>query len=147
LEEPDFVSTEGVADIDDVERVLHYHDEITATDHPCDVIYATPAAGQLPLALADRGFIFLGYDFGYYLSTWNCYSVLFNEVIFGSLQELRQYAVRVNESLLLPSLDVAAEVAATRSRLAKSEAGGALESLEEGECVDAIAIFGISGTG
>jgi hypothetical protein len=143
LEEPDFVSEDGVADVACVEKVLHYSRQI-ANKHACDVIYAACAMSDLPPALADKGFTFLGYDFGYYLSTWNCYSVLFNEVIYGSLPELRQYAVRLNESLLLPSLGVAAEIGATRNKLAPSEAGRRLESLEEGECFDAIAIFGTS---
>lgn len=46
---------------------------------------------------------FLGFDFGYYDAD-GCYSILFNEIIWGEVEPLSVFARRLNENLLFPDL-------------------------------------------
>jgi len=77
----------------------------------------------------------VGFDLGYFESEWSHFSVLLNEVIYGTDAHLRRFAEALNESLLVPSLEVARELIAKRSQLA---AVGA--DLEEGN-MEPMAIF------
>ena len=59
-----------------------------------------------------------GFDVGYFQSQWSHFSVILNEVVFGIHPELRLFASRLNEHLLLSSLESASELIAERKRLA-----------------------------
>ena len=70
---------------------------------------------------ASRAMKFLGFDYGY-LDDDGCYSLLFNEIIWGRLEPLRIFARRLNEHLLFPDLSWASDyfyVRATQVALGK----------------------------
>ena len=60
---------------------------------------------------------FLGYDCGYFESSFNKYSVLLNEVIFGEYDELRSFAGQLNEHLLFQSPEPPRFLAKARENL------------------------------
>jgi hypothetical protein len=62
---------------------------------------------------------------------FNCFSVLLNEVIFGSLPAMRQFSDKLNEYLLLPSEEAARTVVDVRNMFSRDTPE--LEDLEEGE--------------
>jgi hypothetical protein len=59
----------------------------------------------------------LGYDFGYFASPVDKFSVILNEVIFGQYEELRRFGSELNQHLLLPSYQTTRFLAAARSNL------------------------------
>ena len=128
---------EGLASCAQYSIVFTYY-ETVAKIYPCDLIHCelTPKSVSLPRDLPP-GFIFCGYDYGCYLSETNYFSSLFNEVIYGKYEVLRDYAKFLNEHLLLPSLDLVSRLDTSRRTLA--EEGADLET-EDGEIFAPIAV-------
>lgn len=79
---------------------------------------------------------FLGFDFGFYDDEYSVFSSIYHEAIHSSLLELREYASRLNDSLLLPT---EAEVAAYRETRDSLRENG--EDVEGADCYP-IAVFG-----
>jgi hypothetical protein len=91
--------------------------------------------------VVQNDFIFLGYDYGNYISEDNYYSVIFNEITFGQGQHetLREYTKYLNKNLLFSSLDHISALEKTRIEL---RMGGAhLEDEYQGEEFQPIAVY------
>jgi hypothetical protein len=78
-------------------------------------------------SVRPAGWSHAGFDVGYFQSQWSHFSVILNEVVFGVHPELRLFASRLNEHLLLSRLESASELIAERKRLAA--AGKDLEAV------------------
>jgi hypothetical protein len=125
----------GLASADQEDAVKAYY-RTAKKMYQCDFVYL-----QLNTAMnapIPPDFQLCGYDFGYYLSEHNKYSVLFNEIIYGQYDLLRIYARFLNQHLLLSSLDIIESIVRTRTQLLN--AGADLETLEEDETLQPIAI-------
>lgn len=109
----------GMAPIERYDEVLAYYDLIR-NDRRCEIIYIMQY-GTAPSDLPD-GYTFCGYDYGYYLSEDNYYSIIFNEVIFGRYQALRDYIDTLNDNLLLPSKESVNDLESVRCRLIEEKA-------------------------
>lgn len=134
IEHAGFQTEDGLADFADVTRVDAYVKRLPCRAE-CDVI----ALGRVGVALGGpgaTGWRPIGFDLGYFESEWSHFSVVLNEIIYAIHPELRRFARRLNEHLLLATLEDALEVAMERSRLA---AAGA--DIEDGPYIEPIAIF------
>ena len=80
----------------------------------------------------------LGFDFGNYISEFNYFSCILNDIIYGVHPRLNHYVTSLNESLLFPSLDDVQRFADERKRGVAS--GLSLEAEEAGEEFEPIAI-------
>lgn len=69
-----------------------------------------------------EGFVFAGYDFGFFEQRYGHYSVVLNEVIFGFYQDLRAFGKHLNRNLLMDSVDAVRFLARVRERLMRSGA-------------------------
>ncbi len=96
-----------------------------------DLLYIRPSQSRGFLARVPKEFSFIGFDVGYVDGDFNCFSVLLNEVIFGSLPAMRQLSDNLNEYLLLPSEAAARTVVDVRNMFSRDTPE--LEDLEEGE--------------
>jgi hypothetical protein len=101
--------------------VAAYYERISRL-YPCDLIYLQFTDLPVGQILNQPNFSFVGYDYGYYLSDLNFYSALFNEVIYGKYETLRNCTQSLNDHLLIPSLDVVAMIDDTRRQLLATEA-------------------------
>lgn len=110
-----FEIEDGLADIADWSKVKAYLDELVCRDE-CDSVFLVRRPVDADHVQAS-GWFFAGIDVGFYESEYSQYSVIFNEVIFGMYDELRRFADRLNEHLLLPSISDAWELIGERSRL------------------------------
>lgn len=128
----DFSTAEGLADPDVLGPVDAYVEKLPHR-HECEVILLAPldAAG-----LDVDGWRRAGFDVGYFESEWSHFSVVLNEIIYGTRLELRRFANVLNEHLLVPTLDLALEVIVERSRLA-----GIGADVEEVPHVEPVAIL------
>jgi hypothetical protein len=114
----------GLVDPVYLNELLRIMDETTPRDR-YDLIYVCSPNHKESSSVLEGGRL-LGYEFGYFESVLNRYSVLLNEVIFGQYDEMRAFAGQLNGHLLLPSRAVARFLGAARENL---ENGGAdLES-------------------
>src|SRR5438876_4141387 len=128
----------GLASCEQYKLVSDYYGKVCKR-YQCDLIHCQPApTGEVKPPGVPLHFNFHGFDSGYYLSESNNYSSLFNEVIYGKYDELKAYARLLNDSLVLPSIDIADKL--NRSRRSLIEEGADLETSEDGEVFVAIAI-------
>lgn len=81
---------------------------------------------------------FVGFDVGYYLSEFNFYSSIMNEILFGCHEELRAFEDQLNENLLFSERAQANSYIQVRNKLV--EAGRELEVLEVDEKLNVIGI-------
>ncbi len=81
------------------------------------------------------GWRLIGFDVGYYESAWSHFSVVLNEVIWGTIDELRSFADKLNEYLLLNNVGDAE--ALVRRHVALASEGS---DVEQGE-VEPLAIY------
>lgn len=113
---------DGLAPLAELPTLLGYYGKIA--DRSIDLIYcAFDEMISLP------GFTFVGFDVGYYESEYSHFSVVLNEIVAGSLQELRTLASSLNESMLVPTEVECAAILDLRARLLS--AGADLERGEE----------------
>lgn len=140
---PDYPSKERLCITDGLTSVGQF-DQVTAYylglpgEARCDFIYCqfrTTAPLQPSIAPAFR---FCGYDYGYYLSEYNHYSVLFNEVVYGVYDALARFSVVLNDCLLLPSDEAVRELADIRNRHLLNGA-----DVEDDEVSGPIAVYSI----
>jgi len=83
--------------------------------------------------------VFCGFDYGFYESEVNYYSVVFNEVIYGRYLELRQFGRQLNSNLLIPDLGTLKGIESVRIRLV--DMGADLEGAEGEEQFAYIAVY------
>jgi hypothetical protein len=95
----DFLSEDGIAALCDYDKVS----EVLANDFPyhSDLIFLKEIGR--PLNLPDS-FRFEGYEFGYFHSVYDCYSVILNEIIYGLHSEMRASGCLLNGQLLFKRL-------------------------------------------
>lgn len=135
LVESDLPLADGLVPVDMYSKVAKYFGRVRQERH-CDLLYVahnTPGG----VASLPESLVFLGFDFGSYLSEYNHYSVIFHEVIFGLYADMRGFASQLNDHMLLPTADVARSLATVRAGLL---AAGA--DLEYDEDEVQIAVFG-----
>jgi hypothetical protein len=115
LEHPSFQIEDGLADIPDWSHIRKYAHELPCHAE-CDIIALSMA--DVDFTLMQRpGWTAAGFDVGYLASEWSRYSVILNEVLFGMYDELKSFAARLNENLLLPTLEDGRELIVERARL------------------------------
>jgi hypothetical protein len=112
-----FVGESGLAPITSFAEVLGYM-RLLPTGTAALIAIGESPGGTFQLA---------GFDVGAFLSRYAHFSVLLNEVIFGTLDELRGYAGRLNSNLLMPSAAQAQDLLALRARL--HDSGADLEDM------------------
>jgi hypothetical protein len=122
----------GLAPIDRWPEILR-----TASDRSGEYIYDAVILARRPsLSTHIVTGEFLGFDFGYYDDEYSVFSSIYNEAIHSPLTDLRRYASRLNESLLLPT---PADVNAYRETRERLRLAGS--DVEGGDCYP-IAVFG-----
>lgn len=110
-----------------------------AKEHSNDRVYDAVVLCKSPLTAARNLYLeFLGFDFGFYDDEYSVYSSIYHEIIYGSVADLRRYATRLNESLLLPTAIDVDEYRKTRESLRTIG-----HDIEQEPCYE-IAIFGQS---
>jgi hypothetical protein len=134
VEHREFLTTEGLADVGDLQLVDAYLDDLPTRDE-CDVVALAPT-GATDAVLRAQGWRAAGFDLGYFDSEWSHFSVVLNEVLYGACLELRRFAGLLNAHLLIPTLEQSIEIMKERERVA---AAGA--DLEEAACIQPIAVF------
>ena len=124
---------DGLASLEDLADVDRYLMEV-ASRNDCDIIAVSRDGGELPPGSRPWGFV--GFDIGYLESEWSQFSITMNEVIYGTIPELRKFAKMLNEHLLVPTQELAYEVMREHNRLAATGA-----DVEEVTDIELIAIF------
>ena len=122
--------TNGLASLDELDRLTAYVCGIGSPE--IDLVYC---ADETDTDLT--GFRFLGYDVGYYCTEYLHYSVVLNELLYGTEPRLVQYASWLNTNLLFESAADARHLLKTRALMQ-----GISVDLERGdESLDPIGIF------
>lgn len=133
---------EGLASTDQYNEVISYY-KLIKEEYLSDLllIKVLPFEVQInePCNIVNN-FTFIGYDYGNYISEFNCYSSIYHEVIYGFHKDMRQYSSFFNKHLLLPNIEKVGELARTRQILLEKGTDG-IETVEEGEEFAPIAIF------
>lgn len=140
LEHPQFRTEDGLADAGDAAGVDAYVETLPRRDE-CDVI-ALARMGVSDAVVRPQGWCAAGFDLGYFQSEWSHFSVVLNEIIYGTRLELRRFVSALNEHLLIPTLEEAVEIIKERERVAATGA-----DLEEAAHIEPIAIFIRGGDG
>lgn len=125
---------DGLADVGDLALVDEYV-ATSPTKNELEVILI--ARGSNPNANIAARWQFYGFDVGYFESEWSHFSVVLNEIVYGTRDELRQFVGVLNANLLVPSLDRAYTVRKEHERLLKTGA-----DVEQCPCIEAISIYG-----
>ncbi|HYC93583.1 MAG TPA: hypothetical protein VEO54_30535 [Thermoanaerobaculia bacterium] len=121
---------DGLAPLSELDKLLPYWKGIG--DAAVDLVYCS--FGEDPEL---SGFQFLGFDAGYFCSEYLHYSIVLNEVLYGSASVMTAFAAELNEHLLFDTEARAQALLTVRQGIARSEA-----SLEIGdEPLQPIAIF------
>ncbi len=131
----------GLASMDQYASVLRYYRRLPAECIP-DLVYLRFSSAGGDRSGVPPGFSYCGYDYGYYLSEWATYSLVYHEVIFGLKDAFRRYARSLNRCLLLPTVETVDSLASTRAELA--EAGA---DLEDDEPFQPIAVWALDRNG
>jgi len=131
---------QGIAPIEQLEEVRRYLATSRLTHSRVDLILLLPAT--LSPFEAPRGFRFIGWDIGYYVSEWNAYSFLLHEVIDGRFESLSLFREQLNEYSLVQERRVCAEMLNEKSRLQAS--GTVFETESESEYFHPIGIAVLS---
>jgi hypothetical protein len=128
----------GLAPMNMLKKTMEYYRNISKT-YLCDLIYI--AMNQSPVGhdKALNEFVFCGFDYGIYESEGNCYSSVFNEVIYGKNDELRRFGKHLNNALLFPDRDSVNDFIKARNQLLQM--GADLETTEEDEEFTSISIY------
>jgi hypothetical protein len=142
MSESNILLIDGLSSIDYYQEILSYY-ELVKKSNLCDLIYITSCEAILPKKLQAEGWTFCGYDYGMYLGEHNNWSVIFQEIIFGKLSELREFGHKLNNNLLLSSLEEAFNLRVKRGEIAKTENSVFLETIEEDEDFGPIAIYSL----
>lgn len=137
--EPDGITlVDGLAPIEQYESVLRYYEKASGK-YRCDILYIQfPPQEHIHATLSTK-LIFLGYDYGFYYSEFNYYSVVFHEIIYGAYNELKSLSKYLNPNLLLSTSFGVETVERARKRLL--EDGYDLEVADTDEAFQAIAVY------
>lgn len=126
--------TDGLAGCDQLSVVVEYFRNIRVKDEVDLVMleFGPTPNGTRP----DGAWTFVGYDLGFIESEWSHFSIILNEIIYGHLRELREFAEGLNEHLLIATESQAELILDRRGLL--SSAGA---DVENGENMQAIAVY------
>jgi hypothetical protein len=128
----------GLAIPEQLPEILNYY-QIVSKNRKCDLLFIQTREVPKQTDSPPSGFNFCGYDFGNYISEYNFFSVIFNEVLLGKHDELRRFATRLNGNLLFDRLDDVEQLKAAREKLAQR--GVDLETIEIDEEFYEIGIY------
>ena len=136
----DMLSLEnGLAPISKLILVRNYFQRVSMK-YPVDFIFICFPSDKVAANIeVPVDFLFLGYDYGNYISEFNLYSSLLNEVIWGKYEEMQDYTRFLNDYLLFPEVEIIDKLDGTRRKLL--EKGADLETEEEGEEFGPIMIY------
>ena len=132
LEHRDFATEDGLADLKDLDEVDAYLMKLPSRSD-CDIVVLSRDDAA---RLRDPQWNHIGFDIGYFDSEWSRFSVIMNEVIYGTVPELRQFANELNKQLLFDNLECAHLLMKEREKVAALGA-----DVEKAECIEPIAIF------
>lgn len=138
-EKTSFELRNGIAPLSVLKQVREYFLQIVARDVTDMIVISS--SGIENSQLCEPIYRFLGYDVGFVESAWSHYSVVFGEVIYGIVPDMRAYASRLNQSLLFDSLSDAQSLVEVHELLKRRGVG-----LEDGN-MEVIAIHEPSITG
>ncbi|HEU4886921.1 MAG TPA: hypothetical protein VFV49_03470 [Thermoanaerobaculia bacterium] len=101
---------DGLAPVTEFEKIMSYYEK--ADDGALDLVYFPSDDGD-----DISGFVFAGFDIGYFESEYLYYSVILNEIVFGAVLDLTSFGVKLNESLLAPTEEVCSELLQRRLKV------------------------------
>jgi hypothetical protein len=131
----------GVAIPEQLSEILDYYQAVSRK-RKCDLLFIQTHEIQKRTDTPPPGFAFCGYDLGNYISEYNLFSVIFNEVLFGKHDELRRFSSYLNANLLFDKKDDVEKLKAVRERLAQD--GADLETIETDEDFCEIGVYNFS---
>ena len=93
----------GLAIPEQLPEILNYYQAVSK-NRKCDLLFIQTHEVPKRTDTPPTGFAFCGYDFGNYISEYNFFSVIFNEVLLAH-HELRRFASCLNANLLFDKKD------------------------------------------
>lgn len=117
---------DGLAPISAIHSVERYFAALESPGRLHDLLLLHVGSVIEPIPTEVHDWTWYGYDYGLFESQWNHFSVVLNEVVFGSVRELRRFSSVLNTRLLLDSRADVEMLHDARSRLV--ERGAPLES-------------------
>src|SRR5262249_28040258 len=90
---------DGLGDPSELRSIEEYAGKLPST-HESDIILLV-RRGPSDEDTLRLGWECIGFDVGFFESEWSHYSVILSEVIWGTIGELRSFAGKLNEHLLL----------------------------------------------
>lgn len=121
---------DGLAALDQYQAVLAYFKNAQKSLR-CDLLWVhlpNLSSGTSP----HPEFHFVGFDFGFYLSDTNHFSVILHEVIYGKHDQLKEFAGFLNDHLLLPTMQACERLKQERTELVTGGADLETEGDDEG---------------
>ena len=109
-------TVEGFASIEQIGEIRPYVDNLRKIAR-CDLLYCCRLTGLMSCDAPPSGFIRLGFDAGSYYGDDNCFSAVFQDILFGKFEELTQFDRQLNDNLLFSSLTEANEFLRRRAIL------------------------------
>ena len=126
----------GLVSADKLNQVLTYRQKLQEENRLLYLKYS--GYTSIPKAIQEK-FIFLGYDYGNYVSEGNYYSLILHEIIGGARREFKDFAKYLNHNLLFSSLDITPSLEKIKKELLAQ--GAHLEDEQEGEEFQPIAVY------
>jgi hypothetical protein len=127
--------TAGLASLDQYDHVTSLYKRIAKLGI-AELLYLSSPVPLPEDASIPEGFSFHGYDYGFLHSELSHYSVVFNEIIYGSSSELRELATSLNDSLLIALHETVRKVHELREQLLRTGA-----DIEDAERCEPTAIY------
>ena len=106
----------GLVSLNQLDNALSYYQKV-AMKYSCDLLFILVGTTLIETERIPKNFVFCGFDYGIYDSEFNCYSAIFNEVIYGRYKELRAFGRKLNNSLLFDTPDLIAKFHKVRNDL------------------------------
>jgi hypothetical protein len=134
IDDPELQTDDGLAELGDVGLVQSFLERVpNRAEWEAIVLVRADTDGE-PLTL--QGWRLAGFDLGYFRSEWSHFSVVLNEIIYGSQPELTRFISTLNEHWLLPTHALSREAAAAHALLATAGA-----DVEEMDDIESIQVF------
>jgi hypothetical protein len=128
----------GLAAFEQFDRVFDYY--LRLNDPVAFDLLAIGSSNVRPSSL--NALIFVGFDYAYGLDTEFHYSLIHDEVVYGRTEEMRSFAERLNEWLLLPSVHDVESLHETRARLVAA-GSRSIEELVDEDRPSAVSVYAI----
>jgi len=119
-----------LANIDDYDKIRLFYDA-KSPQSKCDLIYIHDAINPNFPSFLKEDFFFCGYELGIYISLYDYWSSIANEVVNGVLPEMMNFFKCLNEHFLVPDINTAQRLSEVRQRLCNAgHSGKELEDIE-----------------